>query len=188
MHALSAARAPRRAYSATETRDRDGDTFLAVVQVPVQRWAAPGLIEIPPAPVKLLATTLTLAPLVVPGLPDPVQIVDTIGEHIVVRLARCNAPELSTPAGVAAKAWTEAWLAAAHADQPGALLLTPTGLDRYGRVVCEVVRTSDGHNLSDDLMAAGQAVPYRPKLSVVFTPAASLFGPSDWTHAQEGEN
>lgn len=72
------------------------------------------------------------------------------------RLARCDAPELKTPAGAAAAVWTEAWLANAMLEGP--LLVQSRALDNYGRPLVEV--WSQGHsNLTDDLIASGNAAP-----------------------------
>lgn len=82
---------------------------------------------------------------------------------IVVRLARVNAPERGTPAGEAATAWVSDWLAAAtvgHADD-WPLRVQVLRPDNYGgRWDSEVWRRSDGANLADALLAAGQAVPW----------------------------
>lgn len=66
------------------------------------------------------------------------------------RLLRVNAPEMSTPEGVAAKAWLETFLAgknlAAHTEKS----------DHFGRYLVELM--ADGLSVSDALVAAGQAV------------------------------
>jgi micrococcal nuclease len=73
----------------------------------------------------------------------------------VVRLARCNCPEMSTPEGQVAKTWAEAWLAGKD------LVVSTTGRqDRYGRWIAEVIDKISAEHLSDALLAAGQAVPY----------------------------
>jgi endonuclease YncB( thermonuclease family) len=89
-----------------------------------------------------------------------------------VRLARCNAPELSATGGAEAAAFTAAWLGgtpwpinmalrfqlASTLTYP--LIVVALGLDNYGRVLGEVYRTMDGRNLSDDLLSSSHAVPY----------------------------
>jgi endonuclease YncB( thermonuclease family) len=95
-----------------------------------------------------------------------------------VRLARINAPELVTPAGKTAAAFTAAWLRGAPtpinlklgfklaAPSPFPLIVQILGLDNYGRLLTEVWRTVDGRNLSDDLLSSGNAVPYALKLQL----------------------
>ncbi len=87
-----------------------------------------------------------------------------IHEHDVqYRLVQINCPERHKPtldAGNAAKAYTEAWLLehAAH----GGLFATTTKTDDFGRYLADV-RCSLGHDLSDDLLDSGNAVPYKAK-------------------------
>lgn len=72
-----------------------------------------------------------------------------------LRLEGCNCPELSTPQGIVARAYTVKWLV----DHPAPYTLTlhGEGRDKYGRLLGNL-KASDGHSLSDDLIAAGQAV------------------------------
>lgn len=91
---------------------------------------------------------------------DTFRVTVDVGFHIAVkvkiRLARCNCPELSTGVpGKAATDFTKAWLLA-RAQQ---LRVTVIGPDNYGdRWDAEVY---DGAaNLSDALLASGNAVPY----------------------------
>lgn len=82
--------------------------------------------------------------------------------HERVRLLRCDAPEVRGPtreAGLAATAFTRAWLADAGTDEWN-LIVTTRKADSFGRYLGEVVRTSDGANLSTDLLAGGFAIPY----------------------------
>lgn len=77
------------------------------------------------------------------------------------RVARINAPEKRGPtkaAGLVAKAFTEDWLTV-HA-QHGGLFATSTKTDDWRRWLAEIT-CADGHNLSDDMLAAGQAVVYK---------------------------
>lgn len=82
-----------------------------------------------------------------------------------LRLLRVDTPETrgvpDRAPGLAAKAFTEAWLLAAA--WPGAtdypLTIRTVKTDSFGRYLCEIWR-DDGANLSDDLLAAGHAVPY----------------------------
>lgn len=74
-----------------------------------------------------------------------------IGEH--VRLAGLNCPELSTPEGVLAKAFT------AELIPVGALVTVVShSLDKYGRVLGQVV-FANGRILNDEILKAGYAVP-----------------------------
>jgi endonuclease YncB( thermonuclease family) len=73
------------------------------------------------------------------------------------RLARCNAPELSTPAGPIARQFTVDWLTA-HTQN---LRVTSLRADNYGdRWDGEVYDAASKENLSDALLASGNAVPY----------------------------
>lgn len=82
-----------------------------------------------------------------------------LGWHVTlqaqsIRLARINAPELSTPSGKAALAFIDTLLG------PGDhVTVLSHELDKYGRVLGEV-SLADGRNLSDVMVAAGHAVPW----------------------------
>lgn len=84
---------------------------------------------------------------------------------IKFRLLRINAPESNRPAsrvaGLAAKSYTLGWLIdhAGH-DPKGWLQVTTTERDSFGRWLADVT-CSQGHNLSDALLASGNAVPFR---------------------------
>jgi endonuclease YncB( thermonuclease family) len=83
---------------------------------------------------------------------------------IEYRLARINTPERHKPTlieGNAAKTYTELWLIE-HASYHGPLFATTTKTDSFGRYLAEIT-CSVGHNLSDDLLASGHAVPYKAK-------------------------
>lgn len=67
---------------------------------------------------------------------------------VIVRLERCNAPELSTKAGQDAKKLLEQIL-----PQNTKLVLTSNAIDRYGRSLGEVVRADDKFNVNDFLAA-----------------------------------
>jgi endonuclease YncB( thermonuclease family) len=77
-----------------------------------------------------------------------------------LRLAGVNAPELSTPAGLAARAWVIHTLGL-RADSLGpTVTVVSHSLDKYGRVLGNVYYGHDNeHHLNEDLVAAGQAVP-----------------------------
>jgi endonuclease YncB( thermonuclease family) len=79
---------------------------------------------------------------------------------LTIRLARLNAPEMRTPQGPPAKAFTEAWVAA-H----GSAVILRTIKDRrekYGRYLAEVLSGvgSDALSLNQALLDGGFAVPY----------------------------
>lgn len=81
-----------------------------------------------------------------------------------IRAARCNCPELAKAGGPEAAAWTQQWLT-------GAITIKVLGADNYGgRLDCEVWRSGDGHNLSDDLLAAGMASPMKLSAQLMQTP------------------
>jgi len=80
------------------------------------------------------------------------------------RLLRINCPETNRPAsraaGLVAKAFTAAWVTehAGH-DPAGWLYATTRKTDSFGRYLAEVACAA-GHNLSDALLASGNAVPF----------------------------
>jgi micrococcal nuclease len=79
-----------------------------------------------------------------------------------LRLLRCNAPEIhgaTKMAGLAATAYTTAWLAAAGSD-PWPLTIETYRTDDFGRYLAEVWRLADGANLSDDLLSSGNATAF----------------------------
>jgi endonuclease YncB( thermonuclease family) len=83
--------------------------------------------------------------------------------NVQLRLLRINAPEVHGPtaeAGRTATAYTYDWLTihARHGRTFGRTELT----DSFGRYLAEVT-CEQGHNLSDDLLASGNAVLYKAK-------------------------
>ncbi len=79
--------------------------------------------------------------------------VDDCGRHI--RVLRIDTPEMDDPRGLTAAAWVRDWFR----DVTGPVTLDicdeePT--DKYDRVLADV-RRSDGANLAESLLAAGQA-------------------------------
>jgi endonuclease YncB( thermonuclease family) len=101
-----------------------------------------------------------------------VQAID-LGYHVQTtagieyRILRANAPETnraaSRKAGTKATEYTRSWLTehAAH-DPEGWLWASTTKTDSFGRYLAEIT-CSQGHNLSDDLLASGNAVTYKRK-------------------------
>lgn len=87
-----------------------------------------------------------------------------------VRLARIDTPEKYGPKARpeearAAERFTTAWLTEHRHGAPlDALLLQSWGMDGWQRWVAEV-QCLLGHNLSDDLLFAGLAVPYTRDLA-----------------------
>jgi endonuclease YncB( thermonuclease family) len=87
----------------------------------------------------------------------------THATSIQFRVARINCPERHKPtldAGNQAKEYTEQWLFT-HQDH-GGLYCTTTKTDDFGRYLAEI-DCAAGHNLSDDLLTSGNAVPYKAK-------------------------
>jgi endonuclease YncB( thermonuclease family) len=91
-----------------------------------------------------------------------------------IRLSRVNAPERGTTAGMDAMLFTQRWLAGQpwpintalkYGITPAPqwpLVIVVKGTDNFGgRLDAEVYRVLDGRNLSDDLLAANIAAPYR---------------------------
>lgn len=70
-----------------------------------------------------------------------------------VRLHGIDCPELPTPAGLAAKAFTEAWVLA----HPAVIIQSYKDPDIYARWL-GVIYEFDGPCLNEDLVAAGHAI------------------------------
>src|SRR5690349_7439007 len=84
-------------------------------------------------------------------------VVSTFTARQKFRLARCNAPELSTPQGPVARDFALAWLT----NHSSALRVTSLRADNYGdRWDAEVRDGVTGETLSDALLASGNAVPW----------------------------
>lgn len=79
-----------------------------------------------------------------------------------LRLLGVDTPELrrpTRPAGLAAKAFVVSWLAEAGTGEWPVRIETVKA-DSFGRYLCWLWRASDGRSLNEDLLAAGQAVPF----------------------------
>jgi endonuclease YncB( thermonuclease family) len=78
-----------------------------------------------------------------------------------LRLAGCNAAEKRTPEGLAATAFVDQWVKD-HADRDGwlAVITGKNPGDNYGRWLAEVQSLDGVHDLTDDLIEAGHAVPW----------------------------
>jgi endonuclease YncB( thermonuclease family) len=94
-------------------------------------------------------------------------------DPIKYRLRRVNSPESNRPAsrdaGKAAAAFTVAWVAEHLTHGDGRSLISDTTpppgkpiTDSFGRYLAEIY-CAVGHNLSDDLLSSGHAVPYKAK-------------------------
>ena len=76
-----------------------------------------------------------------------------------IRLHGVNCPELATPAGPPAKAFTAQWLAAAK-NVVLDTSITKDGAEKFGRLLAVVWRDDDPVSLNDALLAGGYAVPF----------------------------
>ncbi|MCU1676130.1 MAG: hypothetical protein JWM93_888, partial [Frankiales bacterium] len=79
-----------------------------------------------------------------------------------LRFYGLNAPEMSTAAGKVSAQWVKDWFAT---NAPGGKFILQTQRDKrekYGRYLAVILSTDRVHNLNDELVAAGQAVPYFP--------------------------
>jgi len=124
-------------YAATVVAIHDGDTIdLSLVLVKMRSTVA--------ARAKALDVDLGFN---VHRTPDGVVL-----ERQSVRLLGCNAPELATPAGKAALAYIETLV------KIGDLVtLVSHGWDKYGGRIDGVVTLTDGRDLAQAMVAAGQA-------------------------------
>lgn len=83
-----------------------------------------------------------------------------VAVQLTIRLYGINAPEMSTPEGKASAQWVKDWF---NAYAPGGKFVLKTLKDKkekYGRYLGVVVSLDRMHTLNDELVAAGQAVPY----------------------------
>lgn len=76
-------------------------------------------------------------------------------ERQSVRLFGCNAPELSTPAGKAARAYIETLVHVGDVVE-----LVSHGWDKYGGRIDGQITLADGRDLAQTMIAAGQAAPW----------------------------
>jgi len=79
-----------------------------------------------------------------------------------IRFAGINAPELVTAAGKNSLTWLMQWFA----DNPGPYVLRTTKnqeTEKYGRYLATITSSTSGRVVNDDIVAAGNAVPYLPK-------------------------
>lgn len=87
-----------------------------------------------------------------------------LARSVIFRIARVNAPEMgrkdgpTREAALAARDWTATWLVT-HREH-GGLFVRSTATDNWQRYLAEVFCGQE-HNLSDGLLASGNAVLYR---------------------------
>jgi micrococcal nuclease len=94
---------------------------------------------------------------------DTLHIVASLGcdtqLSMTVRLYGLNAPELATPEGRVAKAWTEAWVAD-HAAAGFVLRTLRDKREKYGRWLADLLPDDGSPSLCTALLESGHAVPY----------------------------
>lgn len=92
---------------------------------------------------------------------DTVRLTVDMGLHLrrveTFRIARVNAPELSTPEGQVARSFTSQWFVGAWGAREFPLTIQTHKTDNWGRYIVEIWRP-DGNNLGDDLLSSGNAV------------------------------
>lgn len=79
-----------------------------------------------------------------------------------LRFYGVNAPEMSTEAGKLSAAWVANWFATLAPDGEFILQTVKDRREKYGRYLAVILSSNRVHNLNDELVAAGQAVPYFP--------------------------
>lgn len=91
---------------------------------------------------------------------DTVRLALDLGWHIQltdnVRIAHINAPELSTPAGLAARDYAATLLPAG-----AQVMFTSHSRDKYGRCLGDL-QLPDGRDFATEMLIAGHAVGVRP--------------------------
>jgi endonuclease YncB( thermonuclease family) len=112
------------------------------------------------------------------GLPstrDPLGVVDgdtvnvgvdlgmEVAINISLRLYGINAPEMSTQAGKDAKSWAIDWFQQHCPHGSFTVNTLKDKTEKYGRYLATVT-APDGHVFNEDIVAAGHAVSYFPKL------------------------
>jgi micrococcal nuclease len=82
--------------------------------------------------------------------------------NTTIRSYGINAPEMSTTAGKAAKAFAMSWFVANCPDNKFVLQTVKDRREKYGRYL-GVILSPGGENLNAAMVATGNAVPYYPK-------------------------
>jgi micrococcal nuclease len=83
-----------------------------------------------------------------------------------IRFVGINAPEMNTQAGKDARLWLNAWFL----DNPGPYVLRTTKnkeTEKYGRYLATITSSKTGRVANDDIVAAGNAVPYLTPKGVI---------------------
>ena len=88
-----------------------------------------------------------------------------IATQQTLRFYGLNAPEISTPEGKVSAAWVVQWFQTHCPDGKFTLQTVKDKREKYGRYLAVLI-SPDGHNINDEIVAAGMAVPYFPKLEV----------------------
>lgn len=82
-----------------------------------------------------------------------------------LRFYGVNAPEIGTPAGKTSAAWVQQWFQTNCPDGKFILQTVKDKREKYGRYLAVILSADRVHNLNEELVAAGQAVSYFPKLA-----------------------
>jgi endonuclease YncB( thermonuclease family) len=88
-----------------------------------------------------------------------------VAMNLTVRFYGINAPELATVAGKASLAWVQQWFTANCPDGKFVLATFKDTREKYGRYLGTIFAPGGAVSLNDALVAAGQAVPYFPKVT-----------------------
>lgn len=83
-----------------------------------------------------------------------------------IRFYGVNAPEMSTPEGKVSARWVQGWFTAHAQDGKFILQTIKDKREKYGRYLAVILSVDRLHNLNDELVAAGMAVTYFPKLEL----------------------
>lgn len=122
-------------------------------RIPDHRWIFPG------APIRVLDGDTVDLEL---DLGFGMRLAQTPDKRNRFRLIGVDCPETNRvetrAAGLAAKAYTEGWLARASAYDRWYLLVEVVAFDNFGRILATIWRRGDGACLNADLLAAGHAV------------------------------
>jgi endonuclease YncB( thermonuclease family) len=81
-----------------------------------------------------------------------------------IRFYGVNAPELATAAGKASLAWVQQWFTTNCPNGKFVLTTVRDAREKYGRYLGIIFAPGGIESLNDALVAAGQAVPYAPRL------------------------
>lgn len=79
-----------------------------------------------------------------------------------LRFYGLNAPEMSTAAGKVSAQWVKDWFTANAPDGKFILQTVKDKREKYGRYLATILSSDRAHNLNQEIVAAGMAVPYFP--------------------------